>query len=173
MQARRRQLKTLAHAQGQGVRQHLGDITELEARQGLIDPLTQPLAADAAESSVQFEIAAHGQLFVKRKRLRDIADPRPRRDVARIDRLAQELGTAFGRGKQPGQHLHRRRLAAAIGAEEAEDLAALDAKADMVDRGEIAKAHGQAFGHDGRRSAVGFETRHGRRRARPAPFRTL
>jgi hypothetical protein len=42
--------------------------------------------------------------------------------------------------QQPGEHLHGRRLAAAVGAEKAEDLAALDAEADVVDGGEFAEA---------------------------------
>ena len=40
---------------------------------------------------------------------------------------------AFGGGQQAVQHFHRCRLAAAVGAEEAEDLAALDPEADVID----------------------------------------
>ena len=50
---------------------------------------------------------------------------------------------ARGRRQQAGQHLHRRGLAAAVRAEEAEDLAALDREADAVDGGEVAEAAGQ------------------------------
>ena len=46
-------------------------------------------------------------------------------------------------GKQAGQHLHRRRLAAAVRAEKAEDLAALDGEAHAIDGGEIAESAGQ------------------------------
>jgi hypothetical protein len=51
--------------------------------------------------------------------------------------------------QQAGEHLHGGGLAAAVGAEEAEDLAAADAEADVVDRHEVAKAHGQALRLDG------------------------
>ena len=61
----------------------------------------------------------------------------------RVDRLAEQQRLARGRRQQAGQHLHRRGLAAAVRAEEAEDLAALDAEADVVDRGEVAEAPGQ------------------------------
>ena len=44
-------------------------------------------------------------------------------------RAAEERRLALGGGQQAGQHLHRRGLAAAVGAEEAEDLAALDREA--------------------------------------------
>ena len=65
---------------------------------------------------------------------------------------------AFGRRQQPGQHLHRRRLAAAVGAEESEDLAALDPELDMVDGGEGAELLGQAVRLDRRRPARRLRT---------------
>ena len=71
-----------------------------------------------------------------------------------IDRRPNSARRALGRRQQAGQHLHRRRLAAAVRAEEAEDLAALDAKADVVDGGEVAEAAGQVLRLDGRRAVV-------------------
>ncbi len=59
--------------------------------------------------------------------------------------LAEELRAAFGRRQQTGQHLHGRGLAAAVGAEEAEDLAALDRERDLVDRREVAEAAREPF----------------------------
>ena len=78
-------------------------------------------------------------------------------DVAALDRLAEQQGRALGRRQQPGQHLHRRRLAAAVGAEESEDLAALDLELDVVDGGEAAEALGQPVRLDRGRSARGLE----------------
>ena len=46
---------------------------------------------------------------------------------------------------QPLDHLERRRLAGAVGPEDAEDLAALHAQGDAVDRHEVAVALGQAL----------------------------
>ena len=65
--------------------------------------------------------------------------------------------------QQAGQHLHGRGLAAAVGAEEAEDLAALDAEAHVVDGDEIAEAHRQIPRLDGdlavvRRARGGIST---------------
>ena len=59
--------------------------------------------------------------------------------------LAEQPGLALGRRQQAGQHLHGRGLAAAVRAEEAEDLAALDAEVDMVDGDEVAEPLGQAW----------------------------
>ena len=49
--------------------------------------------------------------------------------LAGVDGAAEERRRPLGGGQQAGQHLHRRGLAAAVGAEEAEDLAALDREA--------------------------------------------
>ena len=66
--------------------------------------------------------------------------------VGGVDRLAEQQGLSFGRRQQAGQHLHRRGLAAAVGPEKAEDLAALDLEADVVDGGEVAEARGSGRG---------------------------
>ena len=67
-----------------------------------------------------------------------------------FERLAEQQRLAFARRQQAGQHFHRRGLAAAVRAEKAEDLAALDGEADAVDRGEVAEAAGQVAGDDDR-----------------------
>ncbi len=51
-------------------------------------------------------------------------------------------------GSRPRQHLHRRRFAATVGAEEAEDLAPLDPEIDVIDRDEIAEPPRQSLGLD-------------------------
>ena len=88
----------------------------------------------------------------------------------RVDRLAEQQRLALGRRQQAGQHLHRRGLAAAVRAEEAEDLAALDREADVVDGGEVAEAAGEVVRLD-RRLAVDDARAAGCRSARwPARF---
>ena len=42
-------------------------------------------------------------------------------------------------GEQAAQHAKGRGLAGAVGAEQAEDFAAMDLEADMIDRGECAE----------------------------------
>ena len=53
--------------------------------------------------------------------------------------------------QQAAHHLERGRLAGAVGAEQAEDLAAADAEADVVGGGEVAEPLGQPVGLDDRR----------------------
>ncbi len=57
--------------------------------------------------------------------------------------MPEEPGLARARREEPSEHLHGRGLAAAVGAQEAEDLAAPDAKAHPIDRHEIPEAHGE------------------------------
>ena len=54
--------------------------------------------------------------------------------LLRVHGLAEQLRLPLGRGQEAGQHLHGRRLAATVGAQEAEDLAALDREIHRVDR---------------------------------------
>src|SRR5690606_22479114 len=53
---------------------------------------------------------------------------------------SRDLGAAAGGVEEPGQDLDRRRLAGAVRAEEAHDLAGLDAERDVLDRAHLAVA---------------------------------
>ena len=77
--------------------------------------------------------------------LGQIADP-----PADLDRVLREVDAAdldaAGVGRQiAGDHPHRGRLAGAVGAEKAQDLAARDVEGDAVDRGDRAEALDQPF----------------------------
>ena len=80
---------------------------------------------------------------MKRKRLRHITNARAGVHVGCIYRSAEQQRLSFGGWQKPGQHLHRRRVAAAIGADEAEYLTPLDIEIDVVNGGEVAKPAGQ------------------------------
>ena len=67
----------------------------------------------------------------------------------RVHRVAEQPGLARARRQQAGEHFHGGGLAAAVGAEEAEDLAAADAETHPVHGGEIAETPGQVAGLDG------------------------
>ena len=114
---------------------------------------------------MQGEVLSHGEFFVERERLRHIADAHPRRHAARVHRRAEQLRRAAGRLQQAGEHFHRRRFAAAVAAEEAENLALLDGEADVIDRGEVAEALGEVVRLDGRWQR---RVRHERRQIQPA-----
>jgi hypothetical protein len=100
---------------------------------------------------VQHEVLTPGQLGIERERLRHIADAVARTHVAGFQRLAEQKRLAIGWRQEARQHLHRRRLAGAVGAEKAKEFAALDVEAHAIDRREIAEAARQiARDDDGR-----------------------
>ena len=107
-------------------------------------------ARQVEQTRVQIEVLPDRQLGIERERLRHVADAIARVQVAGIERPAEQQRFALAGRQQPGQHLHRRRLAAAVRADKAEDLAALDREADMVDRGEIAEPAGEVARRDDR-----------------------
>ena len=123
---------------------------QVELRQRGLDGLGHRGQVHAVQPRVQPQVLSHRQLFVQREQLRHVADVQPRAQVPRVHRLAQQAGPAFGDVEQAREHLHRRGLAAAVRAQEAEDLAALDAEVDVAHRGEITEAARQAFGLHGR-----------------------
>ena len=92
---------------------------------------------------MKIEVLPDRQFGVERERLRHVADPIARTHVACFERFPEQQRLAFARRQQAGQHFHRRRLAAAVRAEEAENLAALDGEAHPVDRREVAEAAGE------------------------------
>ncbi|CAO3437987.1 hypothetical protein [Azospirillum argentinense] len=141
--------QALALAEGQAVRQRLHRVGEAEALRHRRDPVGKDVLGHLEQAGVQLQVLPDRQLRIEREGLGHVADAPPGLDVAGVHRLPEQPGLALARLEQAGQHLHRRRLAAAVGAEEAEDLAARYAEADMVDRHETAEAHGQALRLDG------------------------
>ena len=109
---------------------------------GQADPLQQLLPAlrrrsalrQPVQGGLQAHVLAPGQQRVERGLLQRGADrgahPRPLLD----DVEARHTRRPRRRRQQRGQHQHRGRLAGAVGAEEAVDLARLDPQVDPVDR---------------------------------------
>src|SRR5258708_12712088 len=88
---------------------------------------------------MQIEILSDRELAVERERLRHVANVATRLHVVGAHRLSKQFRRTFGGGQEPRHHFHCRRFSAAVRAEEAENLAARDAKAHMIDRDEITK----------------------------------
>ncbi len=80
----------------------------------------------------------------QRERLRHVADAAARVDVARVDLGAEQPGLALAGRQQAGQHLHGGGLAAAVRAQETEDLALADAEVDVIDRDEVPSVNGKS-----------------------------
>ena len=87
---------------------------------------------DAVELGVQAQVLRGRQVAVERRVLEDEADVAA--DVVALadDVVAGDVGAAAGRLGERAEHVDRRRLAGAVGAEEAEDLAAGDVEADAA-----------------------------------------
>jgi hypothetical protein len=99
---------------------------------------------EVEQAGVQVEVLAHRQLAIQRERLRHVAHAPARLQVFGVELAAEQQRLAGARFEQAGEHLHRGRLAAAVGAEKAEDLAAPHRQVDVIHRDEVAEAHLQA-----------------------------
>ena len=111
----------------------------------------------ALDARAEVEILAHAHVGVERRRLGQIAGA-----ALGLDRLLDEIeaghdGGALGGRHVAGEHAHGRGLAGAVRAEKAEDLAAFDREADVVDGGEGAVPLGEVLDldHVGRLREVG------------------
>src|SRR5262245_1269915 len=101
------------------------------------------------ELSVEFEILSDGQFVVEGESLRHVADVAACLHVVRPHRIAEQLRSSAGGRQKTGQHFHSGRLAGAVRAEEAENLATTDAEAHMVYSREIAELTGKPLSLDG------------------------
>ena len=149
MDHRHGERQALADAERQGVGQGAVDVGEVEARQHIGDTGRDPVGGHGEEAGVQVEVLPNRQLAVEREGLRHVADAAAHIHVLGVDRVAEEVRRALACLQKACQHLHRRGLAAAVGAEEAEDLALVDAEADVLHGGEIAEAFRQVARLDG------------------------
>ena len=122
---------------------------EAEPIDQLVDPGAVAVAREVEDAGVEFEVLTDRELAVEGEGLRHVADALARGQVVGVHGIAEEPGLALGGGEEAGQHLHRGGLAATVGAEEAEDLAAADGEADAVHGGEGAEPLGEVGGLDG------------------------
>ncbi len=85
----------------------------------------------------EVEVLAHGEVLIERKALRHVADARLDASGLSEDRRAEDLGVAFVGREHRCEQPNQRRLARAVGADEAEDLASADLKIDVIDSDQI------------------------------------
>ncbi|MNZ39421.1 hypothetical protein D3C78_569150 [compost metagenome] len=79
---------------------------------------------------------------------RQIADQPLGLEGVLLDVEAEQPCRARGRREKAGEHLHGGRLAGAVGAEEAQHLAGLNAEGQVVHHGVLCKAFGEFFYFD-------------------------
>ena len=151
MDHRHGERQTLAHAERQRLGTGVDDACEIETLGKLRDARGDVLRGQSIEPRMQVQVLPHAQLAVERKGLGHEPQTPAQRRVLRIHRPVEDPRLALGGRQEAGEHPHGRGLAAAVGAEEAEDLALVDRETDPLDRGEVAEAPGQALGTDGER----------------------
>ena len=115
------------------------DAAELELLQRPGDAFALAAAAQPIGAGEEVQVLDHGELAIERELLRHVADALPGRGagVAQID--AGDAQRAAAGRQQTAEHAERGRLAGPVGPEQAEDLAAVDLEADMIDGGERAE----------------------------------
>ena len=127
-------------------------------QRGQVQLLEQPLEAFLPFRAGELHGLEHGQHVVLHRQLAEdarllgqVADPpaRPQVDGQVGQVLVAEPDPALLRLEQPDDE-ERRRLAGAVGAEQADDLARLDRDPDVVDHAVLAVGPHQALGHQGR-----------------------
>ena len=145
------QPETLLHPLREGSDDVLGAVGQADEAERRVDRSGPVRARQAGEVAVQRQHlpGPHPRLIAEQ--LGEVADPSPRRPVA--ERRAEDPAAAAARAGQAEQQLDDRRLARAVGAEQAEHLAALDGhrqavegahasvllgEVDRLDRGSIA-----------------------------------
>ena len=151
VQHRDGELKALLDAERQAVRARVDEGFQVVALEQLLEPPGDLFRRQMIELGVQLEVLSDRQLAVEREGLRHVADVAPGLHVVRAHGLAEQLARSAGRRQEADQHFHRRRLAAAVRAEEAEDLAARDSETDVIDGDEIAEPPRQTLRLDRRR----------------------
>ncbi len=149
MDYRDRQRQPLPDAGWKPVRQSGKVSRQIELPRHLHDAYRHLRCRQPKQSRMQLQILMHGELGVEREGLRHEADAAPHLDVGRVGGVPEYPCLPFRGRQQPGEHLHGRGLAAAVGADKAEDLAAVDTEAHVVDRGKRTEAPCQIARLDG------------------------
>ena len=114
-------------------------------------PRPPPCAGDTlVDPCDEIEVLLDRQVVVEAEALRHVPDFALDR-LGLLPQVVAEAGPAALVGRQqPAKHADRRRLAAAVRSQEAENLAALDANREVVDDRAAAVALGEAADVDGR-----------------------
>ncbi len=99
---------------------------------------------EAVERGAEAEVLAAGQLEVEARLLEHHAESRAVAGVAAVGRLAVERQRPGVRRDEAGQQAKGGRLAGAVRAEQAEDLAGRDVEAEAVERGALLESAGEA-----------------------------
>ena len=119
-----------------------GEVRDTGAKHGLLG-----VDSVGEETRRQLHRLTHGDVGQEPGGLHDCGDQAP------VDRLArahpEDSRIAFGGAAQSQDHVDRRRLACAVGAQEGDDLAGADGQVDTVDGGDVTEGLVQIGQSDG------------------------
>ncbi|EWS81503.1 hypothetical protein BF93_16460 [Brachybacterium phenoliresistens] len=123
-------LRPLLHAAGELVGPLVAEVAEAHQLEVLLRALGALLLGDAADPHAQRHVLAHREPRVEVRLLEDDAAPRARAG----DRLAGAAGGPAGGREEAGDDLEQRRLPAARGADDADELPAGDVQVGLGER---------------------------------------
>src|SRR6185295_9136289 len=147
---RLRQADTLPIAFRELRAEPVGHVVDARLLHDELDALAPVGRRDALDLRDERQVLDDAHVGIERRRLRKVAGP-----PFGLDRLVEDVEPcdnrfSFGRRHVAGEDAHGRRLPGAVRAEEAEDFAALDPEADVVDRGDAAIAFREVLNLDHR-----------------------
>jgi hypothetical protein len=145
-----RDLQAPSHAAGEGHHRLVATVPQVDHVEHLTHPRRDDPWVDAVELGVQAEVLVGGEVAVERLVLEDEADVAA--DVVALggDVEAAHARVARGGSRERAEHVDRRALAGAVGAEEAEDLAAGDGERNAADGLDLAVRLDELVDLDGR-----------------------
>jgi hypothetical protein len=150
-----RDLEPPAHAAGERLDPSGAALPQTHHLQHLADAVRDPRLGHPVQLGVEAQVLLGGQVGVERRVLEHETDVAPHVGALADDVVAGDERRAGGRHGERAQHLDRGRLAGAVRAEEAEDLARLDRERDRIHGGQFAVAlHELVDGHRRRRIPV-------------------
>ena len=136
--------EALAHAAGVRLGLAVGGVLEADLVEQLVDPGLRDGPGDAVELGGVAQVLAAREAAVEPDVVGQVADLALDRERLAGRIQADDADDAAGRLGEAEQHEHGRRLARAVGPQEAEDLAGVDREVERVDRGEVAVLLGQS-----------------------------
>jgi hypothetical protein len=119
-------------------------VGEAEVGEQLVDPGV--VGVDAEIAALDAQRLAHGKNGSKTSSCGHDADLPARRRVVAVDVVAEDGDASRRRTRQTGEDADQRRLAGAVRAEQAEELALLDVEADVVEGAHVAASRGVGLG---------------------------
>ena len=143
-----------AHAAREPVHARVAPVAQVGEVERPVDRGAALGARDAVEVGEDEQVLLGGQRDVEVVELRDDAALRARRLRVAGQHVAEDLELALVGDRLRGEHLHRRRLARAVGAEQADARPLGDVEVEAGDGGDLpvalddaAQADGETLGH--------------------------